>query len=171
MVNEENMERLPVDKFSTDFLVECILQHLDGVSFPRYGGITVGGKQQDGKQHDIKKWLRLTETFFHCLKQDVKSIKCNSDKVCNKSTREAVADVIAHWFPDLDQIRKINLHTEQQTAIEQNTLTSEAEVISQHVETLYNMAKHIYERDCLRKQEREKHVKKSEVVFVYDDEV
>lgn len=182
-----NDTKFSLDKFSTDFLVECILQHLESITFPRYAGNHIGNLCS-GSQGDLKKWLRLTETFFQCLKQDVKSLRCNADKSYqqHKEIRHSIASVIAHWFPDLDQLKEIYVHMHadsvsaekktNQIAIataSNNSMIQNNEVESwfNQVETLHNMATYIHARECmLQKQEFEEQLeKKSEVVFVYGD--
>lgn len=159
-----------LEHFSTYLLVECILQHLEGISIPKTFINTANGAHWD----DIRKWVRLAETLLTCLKSDVKNFKsrCSGGvgggHPCGQPSceaRDTIATIISQWFPDLQELKTIYTENEDQFKVHK-----EIEHLYHHVDTLYNLSLYIYVRDKQKNQTpHEDAYKREEVVFLYDD--
>lgn len=156
MDSESSDNSFSLERFSTHLLVECVLLHLETISTPRgYVGTNVASN--NFYNDNSKKWVRLSETLFQCMKNDIKGWKANSQKT--PYDRNVASDIISQWFPDLDQLKSLYEQL--------STKTNEIECLYAHIEILHTLSCHIYERQ--KQKDMEAHGKKDEVVFVYDD--
>jgi len=157
-VRDDYSSTFTFENFSTDLLVECVLQQLDTMTVQKpYISNTSTGHTWD----DVRKWVRLTETLLQCLKLDVKNMKTKSTN--GVYDRAIAASIVSQWFPDLQEIRTVYL----QKIATDDKVQKEVEVLFSQVDTLYNLSIFVYRRDVVRASD-DTH-KREEVVFVYDD--
>lgn len=141
-----------LDKFSTDLIVECILQHLEtGVPTRPYGNHT----------EEYKKWLRLSETLVQCIRHDLRKYRTiDNAKMHLFSDRVGAATVVAHWYPDLNTLTK--WHKEQFDNIAPQ---KEPNLLYIYLETLQQLAEPIFIRQNNNSAEDSDG---KEVVFVFE---
>ena len=160
-----------LENFSTELLVECILQQLDNITLPKaYVTASVpNGLQWD----DTRKWVRLTETLLHCLKSDVKNCKVGNTCAGGRygETRDVIATIVSQWFPDLQQLRSVYIDqiSDKVGKVDSVSRTNELEHLFHHVETLYNLAMYVYSREQKSPLHDDDSFKRDEVVFLYDN--
>jgi len=108
---------------------------------------------------EIKRWMRFAEIYLHCLKSDVKLQKSQG---CN---RYELSTTVAKWFPDGNRLRQIYAtlctSSDEGTVVD-DRLQKEADILGFHLDTIYSMAIHVYDR--LGSENGES----NEVVFLFD---
>lgn len=95
---------LRLSSLSSDLLVECVGLYLNGPP-PR---LLMGNNSMiTGSTDEFKKCLRLIDVLLHCIKWDLKSIRC-VDSESNRhyfTDRNAAKEVLLKWMPDLELLK------------------------------------------------------------------
>jgi len=153
-----------LQQFSSDLIVECILQHLESNAPSRP---YMGGNNSVNIPDDLKKWFRLCETLLQCIRHDLKKYRTldANNKVHLFKDRIGAAIVISQWYPDL--LLLSDIYKEHFTGEE--SLHKEFASFYQHIIMLQQLAAPIYERQQKQAEELHDVERKDEIVFIYDN--
>jgi hypothetical protein len=163
------METFSLDQFSTDLIVECILQHLEtSASRPYVGNASVAAATSE----DLKKWYRLSDTFLQCLRHDLKKYKVSSSDGTSKGhlfqDRIGAATVVSKWYPDLFALCRIYDETFAQ---EEEPPHKDFSTFYVYLHSLQTLSVPIYSRQFEKQTSHDNESKRDEVVFLYDENI
>lgn len=151
-----NDDTFSLDQFSTELIVECMLQHLE-TSIPQrhYNGIH--------NTESLKKWIRLTETLVQSLRNDLKSCKVIATAPID---RKKASKIICLWTPDMKTLKSLYLSSFH-SRVKEDRMQKEVDSLYNYLEYLCDMADYVYGRKL--EEEEAGQQKKGEVVFIFDD--
>lgn len=188
--SEKKMEsdNFTLERFSTDLITECFLQQLETPVPTRH---YAGNMYTDG----VRKWIKLTDTLIHCLKNDLRGCKGGksnapvlADNVSitqhpqaalsqtRSNPRTSVALVICNWAKDMNSLKE--LYEEKYfSKIKEDRVQKEIDMMYTYLSNLCDLARYISQRKkeqedlCTRERckEEEETCSKSEMVFIFDD--
>lgn len=170
-------DNFTLERFSTDLITECFLQQLEtSVPARHYPGSL-------SYTEGLKKWIKLTDTLIHCLKNDLRGCKGssktdanNADHPLANSCRIFVADVICNWAKDMNSLK--GLYEERYLhKIKEERVQKEIDAMYLYLGNLCDLSLYISQRrkekeDEICSKERYKEEEscgKSEMVFIFDD--
>ncbi len=102
----EETDSLRLSSLSSDLLVECVGLYLNAPP-PR---LLMGNNAMiPGSSDEFKNVIRLIDVLLHCIKWDLKSIRC-VDSESNRhyfTDRNAAKEIFLKWMPDLELLKNV----------------------------------------------------------------
>jgi hypothetical protein len=163
------MESFALEQFSTNLIMECILQHLESniPSRPYIGNNNTIQEFSQQDSDDIKKWFKLCDILIQCIRHDLRKYRATdaNNKIHLFQDRTGAATVIFNWYPDLFIL--CNIYHERFESVNE-MLHKEYLGFQRYVTTLKQLCTPIYDRQQ-HADMQDTDGKKDEVVFIYDD--
>ncbi len=169
MNNANNNSTFTMNQFSTDLIVECILQHIEiPLMLPHKSYPLINCT--DDFVNSLRRWVKLTETLVTCLRSDLKRIDLVKSHIKDESPveessyshRKIAAKIICVWINDIHALKTLYLQNFHGN-VKDERLQKEMDTIYIYLDYICEMGDYIFEREKVSDQQR------NGVVFVFDD--